>query len=356
MLCNVYMKDGNLSVGFDETSLVFSRIDFLLGDGITDFATLHKDVYTSVLNAFKESFLSLYFAGATYDDTIILLSEKVAELSIINPYFSFYMDNFVMFLMLHHGFDQRELIPALVEGFLLSGKKSLKNIDAVNPKHGVNSGYDAFIQDLELRQVRLKEDFEAISGNAEELNGFTPLQRLYLISIQSRNYLSGKFQTSLAPDILPIPKGINKIKSALLEKKADVVEMVNIETIDNLIGYELFHMLKQDLVIRKCKYCDEYFIVRGRSDTEYCDRIKKGESKPCNIVGAIKIYWDGKKDDSIHNEFQKAYKRNHSRRRTGTMSASDFFHWSEDARAKLKECEAGNMTLDEYVKWLGNKR
>jgi hypothetical protein len=49
-------------------------------------------------------------------------------------------------------------------------------------------------------------------------------------------------------------------------------------------------------------------------------------------------------------------KRNHSRRRTGTMSASDFFTWSEDARAKLKECEAGQMALDEYKMWLGNTK
>jgi hypothetical protein len=350
------MKDRTLSVGFDETSLTFSRIEFLLGDGITDFAALHKDVYVPVLNAFKESFLTLYFAGATYDDTLILLAEKVAELSIINPYFSFYMDNFALYLMLYHGFDQRELIPTLVEGFLLNGKKGLRNIDAVNPKHGVNSGYDAFIQDLELRQMRLKEDFEAISCNSGELMDFNPLQRLYLISIQGRNYLSGNFRTSLAPDLLPIPKGISKVKSALLDKKADIVEMVNIETIDDLIGYELFHTLKQDLIVLKCKFCSEYFIVRGRSDTEYCERTKAGESKPCNIIGATKTYWDGKKDDSIHREFQQAYKRNHSRRRTGTMSASDFFHWSEEARAKLKECEAGSITLDDYIVWLGNKK
>ena len=117
-----------------------------------------------------------------------------------------------------------------------------------------------------------------------------------------------------------------------------------------------FLLLFKSLPIRKCKYCNEYFIIRGRSDTEYCNRIKPGESKPCSIIGATKTYWDGKKDNAIHNEFQKAYKRNHSRRRTGTMSASDFFTWSEEAREKLKECEAGVMTLDEYISWLGNKR
>jgi hypothetical protein len=38
------------------------------------------------------------------------------------------------------------------------------------------------------------------------------------------------------------------------------------------------------------------------------------------------------------------------------MSASDFFIWSEEARDKLKECEAGKIAIDEYRLWLGNKR
>ena len=132
--------------------------------------------------------------------------------------------------------------------------------------------------------------------------------------------------------------------------------MVDIETLDDLIGFELYHTLKLDLRLRKCKHCEQFFIVRGRVDIEYCDRIKAGETKPCSIIGTTRNYWGGKMDDPIHVAFQKAYKRNHSRQRVGKMSQNEFYEWSEEARLKRGECEAGRLTLDEFKAWLGNKR
>jgi len=61
-------------------------------------------------------------------------------------------------------------------------------------------------------------------------------------------------------------------------------------------------------------------------------------------------------DDPIYVAFQKAYKRNHSRQRVGKMTQKEFYEWSEEARHKRGECEAGRLTLDEFKAWLGNKR
>lgn len=356
MYCQVHIKDEKMFIGFDETSLMYNNLTFPIGDAAADFAALPENVYKLIFEGFKEGFLALYFAGAAYDNTLLAMREYALKFSVANPYLNFYMDNYLLYLIAHHGFDQRWLIPEIAESFLLTGASGLKDIDAVNPSHSVNIGCEVFLSDLQLRQARLKEDFDAIVGNTEDLKELSPIQRLYLISSQGRNYLSGKFHTSLMPDHLPMPDSIDGIKAALLKKKVDIVEMVDIETIEDLLGYELYHTLKQELPIRKCKYCSEFFIVRGRSDTEYCDRKKPGESKPCNIIGATRNYWDSKRDDPFYKEFQKAYKRNHSRRRVGTMSESDFFFWSEEARAKLKECESGEMALDEFKFWLGNKR
>ena len=57
----------------------------------------------------------------------------------------------------------------------------------------------------------------------------------------------------------------------------------------------------------------------------------------------------------MYAEFQKAYKRNHSRRRVGTMTAGEFYEWSEEARRLRGECEAGRLALEEFRVWLGNK-
>jgi len=141
----------------------------------------------------------------------------------------------------------------------------------------------------------------------------------------------------------------------MLKHKIDIVETAEISDIDSLLGFEIYHTLKAGLPIRKCKHCGDYFVVRGRIDTEYCDRIKEGERKPCSIIGATRSYWGSKADDPVHIEFQKAYKRNHSRQRVGKMTHNEFQVWSEEARNKRSECEAGMLSLDEFKFWLGNK-
>ena len=78
--------------------------------------------------------------------------------------------------------------------------------------------------------------------------------------------------------------------------------------------------------------------------------------QPCSIIGATRSYWGNKEGDFIYAEFQQAYKRNHSRRRVGKMTPNEFYEWSEEARKKRGECEAGLLSIDEYRVWLGNKK
>jgi len=38
------------------------------------------------------------------------------------------------------------------------------------------------------------------------------------------------------------------------------------------------------------------------------------------------------------------------------MTQQEFYEWSEEARQKRGECEAGRLALGEFSAWLGNKR
>jgi len=38
---------------------------------------------------------------------------------------------------------------------------------------------------------------------------------------------------------------------------------------DDLLGFELYHTLKADFLLRKCKHYGDFFIKRGRIDIEY---------------------------------------------------------------------------------------
>ena len=355
MYCQAYIKEDRMFVNFNQMSVVYDGLNFQLGNAATDFAALPEPVYKFIFEKFKDAFLTLFYNLATYDYTLLTLKELTVATSNVNPYLNFYMDNYIMYLMCLHGHEHREMIPVLTDAFLIGKGAGMKGIDIMNPKTAANSGFEVFMGDFQTRQTRLKEDLDAITSNADDFAGLNPMQRLYLLSKQGRNYLSGEFQTRLMPDYSPMPEDLDKIKSTILENKVDVIEMVSIETLDDLLGYELYHTLKTELPLRKCKHCGEYFIVRGRSDMEYCERMKPGEKKPCNIIGSVRTYWEGKADDPVYAEFQKAYKRNHSRRRVGTMTANDFYEWSEEARRLRGECEAGKLTVEEFRAWLGNK-
>ena len=360
MICQVYVKNEKLTVTFDKTSIVYDRLSFPLGDAAVDFAAFPRNVFRKILSKHRDAFLTLCAHNASYEATFDTMKELVVATSGVNTYLNFYMEQYIKYLLclLGNEFDDDPfLLQKIMEGFLLDNGADADPSTAnfFDFKEACQWGLDTFMRDYKHRQLRLKEDFDAITGSAEEFKGLNPMQRLYFLSKQGRNYLSGEFKTTLMPDYAPIPDNLDEIKSTLLEHKVDVVEMVGIESIDNLLGFELFHTLKADMPLRKCKHCGEYFIVHKRSDTEYCDRQKIGETKPCSAIGAVRKYWDDKAGNEVYAEFQKAYKRNHSRRRAGTMTEQAFFEWSEEARRLRGECEAGRVALEEFRGWLGNR-
>ena len=71
---------------------------------------------------------------------------------------------------------------------------------------------------------------------------------MYLLILSGKNYLSGEFTTTLYPDYA-FDKNADEteIKSAIVRNKVDVVEMVNIDTLSNLIRFELYNTIKKQI-------------------------------------------------------------------------------------------------------------
>ena len=357
MNCQVYLKDGLLCVSFNETSMIFSEIQYQLGNAAADFSMLPERLVKIIFGQLRAEFLLSIENQENETELLDTLRKYVVELTNINPYFVFYMDIYVFFFLCLR--NQRSEIPIVLRSFLTNEGKAwdIDGVDFSNMEESSLWVAEVLVKDINNRQTRLKEDYDAITGGGVTISGLTPMQHLYLLSKQGRNYLSGEFKTTLKPTY-PISSKENDpaiIKSILLENAVDIVEMIEVKNLDDLLSYEMYQTLKSELLIRKCKHCGEYFIVRGRIDIEYCDRIKEGERKPCSIIGATRNYWGSKAGDPIHTAFQKAYKRNHSRQRTGKMTSKEFYEWSEEARRKRGECEVGKLTIEEFTAWLGNK-
>ena len=168
------------------------------------------------------------------------------------------------------------------------------------------------------------------------------------------NFLSGRLlgaghNHTFHSELVPVDLSIFEETE---QENIKVFELYEINSVDEYIRFELLNSVKNDIVIKKCKNCGQYFIPFGRSDTEYCDRQAPGSKKSCNQIGPMQKYKAKISGNEIYIAYNKAYRRNNSRVRNKKMSQSDFFEWSEQARNKRDECYNGTITLGEFQQWL----
>ena len=150
---------------------------------------------------------------------------------------------------------------------------------------------------------------------------------------------------------------IDELADKLKKQKTQISEMTVLPTGWALMRFELMKMVSLSVPVKMCANCGQYFILDGRSDIEYCSRpLADQPEKTCQDVGALNKYMDKVHADPIRKEFHKAYKRNHSRVRVGTMSQTEFLEWSDEARAKRDQCIAGTMSKDEFIEWVNMDR
>ena len=65
------------------------------------------------------------------------------------------------------------------------------------------------------------------------------------------------------------------------------------------------------------------------------------------------MQWENEKSKNlIFKEYRREYKRHFAWIRMGKYTEEDFTAWSLRARAKRDECEAGQLTLEEFKDWL----
>ncbi len=71
--------------------------------------------------------------------------------------------------------------------------------------------------------------------------------------------------------------------------ESDVI-IYPLETMDDVIRFDIMQMLANKIKFKPCKCCGHYFVPGGRTNSEYCDRIMPGETRPCNEFGALKTF------------------------------------------------------------------
>ena len=80
-----------------------------------------------------------------------------------------------------------------------------------------------------------------------------------------------------------------------------------------------------------------------RSAPRYCDTFPDENGRTCRNVGAITAWTKKRENDDVFMTYRREYKKRFARIRSGTLLPEDFYRWSEQARQKKDELEAGEI-------------
>lgn len=123
-----------------------------------------------------------------------------------------------------------------------------------------------------------------------------------------------------------------------------------IDNLYQLLYLEIISMIQHGIMIRKCKNCGTYFVVKNRN-TVYCERINEyGQS--CSIIGPKLTFKEKMNNEECLKIYNRAYKTHFARFKKGKMTRIEFDKWCIEAKKKLIKVRAGKLELSTFQEWL----
>lgn len=106
-------------------------------------------------------------------------------------------------------------------------------------------------------------------------------------------------------------------------------------------------MIANDIHIKKCKNCGNYFVPLNRSDEQYCYRVQPN-GKMCRELD----YESKINADELLTIYRTAYKTHNARKRRNlnnrTNAEQEFREWVTFAKRLLERAKAGELSVDEF--------
>lgn len=185
---------------------------------------------------------------------------------------------------------------------------------------------DKVIRDLTPEQkIYLYESTGVFNLNYLNLS---PTNTIFLDTAFKTKYIASGSLTKEEKrlDVLEIAK---KIK----EKNIEVQEIYELDNSEEQIIFELFKVIQNNFVIKKCTNCGKLFIPL-KTDKQYCDNLYLDTGKNCSEIGATKKHKEKVSDSLILREFQREYKRMYGLHYNNSKKFTEakFKKWSKKAR------------------------
>lgn len=139
-----------------------------------------------------------------------------------------------------------------------------------------------------------------------------------------------------------------------LVDKDTFAEVLYPNTIFDIIDFHVRECVRRELKFRVCKNCGKYFAVTGHAGVEYCDRVINKKGQTCKDIGAFRVWEKSRSGDEVFKVYRREYKKRFAWIKAGRIEPDTFYSWSEKAREKKTDCEAGKISFEEFADWLSN--
>ena len=366
MLGNAYIKENEIYLHYDEKNIgsrtgMIYPLGFHLAN-ITWFDIDYIDkLYKSLINFILNPHDDFKDNTAFYNK----LSDYIDEIDMYCCYLHFYTQALIK-LMIDLPTKGADAIYSLIS-VVTNSLDKLYNLDEFCRNEDLTvTAYSAFslykqigekaveivINDLKQKRKILNLEFDYLTCEKENLNGLSPKQKLYVLDNKQKreNYTKSRLISQFMPNKI-IPPNINTevlLKDFMIQNDVDIVQMYNINTIDDLIKFELLCLVENDINIKKCGHCGNYFVPIGRCDTLYCNRINMGESKTCSEIGARVALKEKKSGNPVEKACDSLYQKFYSPVRHNRFSKSNFNKLSEEV-ADLRQMYSNNLeNIDKF--------
>ena len=336
-LAKAFTKDNQIYFRLQTALMEDVSYNSVIGRNLVNFAFLDQDLLERCMLEFFAVYVQRRDRGVHPDSIEEELVERSRRLFVRNSYLSIYLLGYVQFLM------DEEIDPRIFSGITGDDKSLLNLIQREKPDgipDALKSGMiSVLIRSYESKRRRsekaLKIVWEASQGDTR-----TPVERYCKLEQEDsffRKHWHSTFMTTLG------------VWDAEMGKS---VRFTVLETIDDMLRYEMVQLLIEGVGYKFCKNCGMPFIPSGRSDALYCDRVMTGQEKPCNKIGANLAAKKKVNSNPALKIYRQAYQRMNKRMEQGYLEREEYDAWVKAAAEKRDRCVVGELPYKEFAGWI----
>ena len=198
------------------------------------------------------------------------------------------------------------------------------------------------------------------------LDNFMFLLHLLGLSVP-KNYLQYHFDPEKPiEDLVKKKRGMSPFEHAITafaatdKSKNDITSNYDCDELEDVCSAELYHLLKNGLVIKKCGNCGKYFVPLRRSDAIYCDRSSPyNTARTCKEDGSQRTFEEKLKMDDAEKLRRSIYLTMQMRVRRNPdipLYKAKFDAWKTEADHWKKEVKQGTKSSKEFILWLNDSK